>query len=106
MIHLESILVTIYLHVISSIVSNYSWSSKREGMYHKGVLLMFLEIIISQIYMVPMIWWMWYRQLGTYIKGKRWLTWSSKSSRYLRVKVYFFSPSQSLDQFLNERGGG
>ena len=53
-----------------------------------------------------MIWCMWFGELGTYIRGKRVVDLVfSKSSKYLRIKVNFFSPSQSLDKFINGRGG-
>ena len=66
---------------------------------------MFLEIIIHNYTR-----YLWYGGCGLdnrepISKVRRWLTWSSKSSRYLRIKVYFFWPSQSLDQFVNGRGG-
>ena len=46
-----------------------------------------------------MIWWLWFRQLGTYIKGKRVVDLvHSRDSKYLRIKGSLLLPSQSLDQ--------
>ena len=46
-----------------------------------------------------MTWWLWFGQLGTYIKGKRVVDLvHSRNSKYLRIWLIFFLPSQSLDQ--------
>ena len=50
------------------------------------VIFFSFEIIYS--HKGPMIWWMWFGQLGTYIKGKRVVDLvHSKNSKYLRIKV-------------------
>ena len=59
-----------------------------------GITKMFLFLFsfeIIYLHKVPMIWWMWFGKLGTYIKGKRVVDLAfSKSSKYLRIKVSFF----------------
>ena len=51
----------------------------------------FFSFEIIYLHKVPMIWWMWFGKLGTYIKGKRVVDLVfSKSSKYLRIKVNFF----------------
>ena len=66
----------------------------------------FFSFEIFYLHKVPMIWWMWFGKLWTYIKGKRVVDLVfSKGSKYLRIKFNFFWPSQSLDQFINGRGG-
>ena len=52
-------------------------------------ILFYFEIIYS--HKVPMIWWMWFGKLGTYIKGRRVVDLvHSKNSNYLRIRLIYF----------------
>ena len=52
-------------------------------------LLLFLEIIYSR--KVPMIWWMRFGKLGTYIKGLRVVDLvHSRNSKFLKIRVKCF----------------
>ena len=54
---------------------------------NRFLLILFLEINTYNYTRLPMIWWLWFRQLGTYIKGKRVVDLvHSKDYKYLRIK--------------------
>ena len=55
------------------------------------MFLIFFSCEIIYLHKVPMIWWMGFGELGTYIKGKRVVGLVfQKSSKCLRIKVNFF----------------
>ena len=55
------------------------------------MFLIFFSFEIIYSHKGPMIWWMWFGQLGTYIKGKRVVDLvHSRDSKYLRIRIKCF----------------
>ena len=53
-------------------------------------MFLFFSFEIIYSHQVPMIWWLWFGQLGTYIKGKRVVDLvHSRDSKFLKIKIIF-----------------